>query len=89
MDKLDEMMARRAHRKVDEIASAAFQAFRAKADSYGTLSPDELFAVGMTLLMEITIKPLERLSSNPKEMRRQIGWQIVRTIKQEGDDDLN
>jgi hypothetical protein len=85
-NKADLLVAHHTARKVERIVDSAFAAFRAESDKYGTLSADEMLAIGVSLFLAITVKPMEKLSSNPKEMRRQLGWQLVRMMKADGDD---
>jgi hypothetical protein len=85
----EQLVARHTHRKCDAIIADTFKAFRAAADGWGTLSLDELIAIATTLFIKIAVEPAEKMSTNPKEMRRQLGWALVRLIKQPGDDVVN
>jgi len=87
--KTDLLVARHTARKVEDITKRAFGAFRTAAEEYGTLSPDELIGIGVSLFCAITVRPMERMSSNPKEMRRQLALQLGKMIKQDGDDVVN
>ena len=85
----DLLVAQHTRRKCERIADAAFDAFLLKAKEWGTLSLDELFSIGTTLFMRIASEPIEKMSTNPKEMRRQLGFQLQKMIKQEGDEIVN
>jgi hypothetical protein len=87
--KTDLTVARYTARKVDSIVLATYKRFYSAIEEYGTLAPDELLAIGLNLFMKITVEPMEKLSPNPKEMRRQLIAQLGKMIKQEGDEVVN
>ncbi len=77
----DLLVARHTHRKVDRIVEKTFEAFRSVAEGYGTLSPDELVAIGVNLFMNITVLPLERMATSPVRMRNQLCKELVKIIR--------
>lgn len=83
------LIARHVRRKVESIADTTFGRFRSAAEEYGTLSAEELLAIGASLFMRIAVEPLEKMSHNPKEMRRQLCAQLIKIVKQDDDDVVN
>ena len=77
----DHLMARHTRRKVEHIASDTIAAFRLAIREYGTLSADELMAIGTEVIMQITILPLERLSDRPLQMRNAMSKVFAKLIK--------
>jgi hypothetical protein len=85
---LDMLMARHAHKKVDHIVEQTYGAFRKAIAEYRTLSADELFAIGIHLVMNCCIAPLEKMSKNPQRMRNEMGRQF-RDMIQRGTQETN
>ena len=85
----DLLVAQHTRRKCDSIAGKAYAAFLIAANGWGTLSLDECVAIATTLFVKIAVEPAEKMSTNPKEMRRQLGFQLQKMIKQEGDEIVN
>lgn len=85
----DLLVARHTARKVERIVEKTFLAFHGAANEWGTLSLDECVAIATTLFVKIAVEPAEKMSTNPKEMRRQLGFQLQKMIKQEGDEIVN
>lgn len=73
---IDMLMARHARRKVEDIVDKTYRAFREIVGEYGTISADEILAIGFNLLVAITISPLEQMSRDKKTMRREIMAQL-------------
>jgi len=70
---IDQALQRRSKRKVEEISQKAYDAFLSAYTDHGsTLSVEEMFAIGMNLLMSITVLPTEKLSNDPYLMRKQL-----------------
>jgi uncharacterized membrane protein len=83
IQRVDEAVARHTRRKCEYIASKTVAAFLDAAKDYGTtFSADEILAIGTIILMETTIKPLERLSDKPLRMRNAAAKEFMRLIKQ-------
>lgn len=87
--KTDLLVARHTARKVERIVEKTWAAFHAAAQEWGTMSLDETLAIGTTLFVKIAVEPAEKMSTNPREMRRQLGFQLQKMIRQEGDEIVN
>ncbi len=77
----DLLMARHAHRKVDAIVSKTYREFRKIIREYETLSADEIFAIGVNLVMMTTVRPLEKMTTNPALLRAEIAKQFALFIE--------
>lgn len=84
-NRTDDLMARRAKRKVEKIVESTSKAFRQAADEYGTLSADEILAIGVNLLMKLTVAPLEKLAADPAQMRKEVAKMMMAMIEQGGE----
>lgn len=84
--KADLAVAHYNHRKVDEIVRKAYREFHAIIKEYGTLSADQIFAIGINLLMNTTILPLERMSDRPRELRKELAQQASLMIEKGTDE---
>ena len=73
---LDLLMARAAHRKVERVVQATMAAFFAAIEQEGTLSADEIVAVGINLIMNVMVAPMEKMSAKPREMRIELARQV-------------
>jgi hypothetical protein len=85
IDENDLLVAKAIRRKCEKIIDASFAAFRKTADEWGTLSADELIAIGTTLFIKVTLEPLQKMTNNPAKMRYVLTKQlneIIRTTHQ-------
>ena len=81
----DLLVAKHTRRKCERICEQTFAAFRKTADEWGTLSADELIAIGTTLFIKVTLEPLQKMTNNPAKMRYVLTKQlneIIRTTHQ-------
>lgn len=83
---LDDLMAKRIRRKVETIVESTTKAFRQAADEYGTLSAGEILAIGVNLMMKLTVTPLEKMAADPAQMRQEVVKMILAMIEQGGED---
>ena len=83
---LDDLMAKRIRRKVETIVESTTKAFRQAAGEYGTLSADEILAIGVNLMMQLTIAPLEKMAADPAQMRKEVVKMMLAMIEQGGED---
>ena len=67
-------------RKVENIVTRTYQAFHDEIAIYGTLSAEEIMTIGLNLIEEIMIKPLQRMSSDPALMRQSVVYQIATLV---------
>ena len=74
------------NRKVDEIVRKTYLEFRKIIDKYGTLSADQIFAIGVNLFMNVTVLPLERMSNYPMELRKQLAQQLALMLEKGTDE---
>ena len=64
-------------RKVEHIVGKTYQAFHDEIASYGTLSAEEILEIGINIFENLTIRPLQRMSSDQHKMREAIIYQIA------------
>lgn len=84
---VDQLMARHTRRKVESISGDTIAAFRLAIKEYGSLSAEELLAIGTQVIMQITILPLERMSDRPLQMRNAMSKVFTKLIKMGSDVD--
>ncbi len=77
----DLLMARHTRRKVDDIVGKTYRQFRKIIAEYEILSADEIFAIGVNLVMMTTIRPLEKMTNDPVLMREEIARQFALFIE--------
>jgi hypothetical protein len=75
--KADLLIGRYSANKVETIVKAAYDAFYKLARDYESLSADEIFAIGYNFLYLVMVQSLEKMSSDPHEMRVVLGQQIA------------
>lgn len=78
---LDMFMARHSRRKVEQIVQKTYDAFVKASEEYGTLSADELVALGVNLFMNVTVMPMEKLTDKPVRMRCELAKQVALMIR--------
>lgn len=73
-------------RKVEHIVTKTYEAFHDEIAIYGTLNAEEIMTIGLNLIEEIMIKPLQRMSSDPQKMRESVVYQIATLVGGEPDE---
>lgn len=86
--KADLAVAHFTNRKVTHIVERTYRAFREIIKEYETLSADEIFAIGVNLFMHTTIRPLEKMSDRPSELRKELASQLA-LMMEKGSDEGN
>lgn len=76
-------------RKVENIVTKTYQAFHDEIAVYGTLNAEEIMTIGLNLIEEIMIKPLQRMSNDPKLMRESVVYQIATLVGAEPNEPRN
>lgn len=76
-------------RKVENIVTKTYQAFHDEISVYGTLNAEEIMTIGLNLIEEIMIKPLQRMSNDPVLMRQSVVYQIAALVGAEPDEPRN
>ena len=74
------------NRKVNQIVEKTYREFRRIIDEYGTLSADQIFAIGVLVFENITIRPLERMSDRPSELRKELAQQLTLMLEKGTDE---
>ena len=69
------------NRKCSVIIEKSYRAFRNIIREYETLSADEIFAIGVNLFMATTLRPLEKMSDRPAELRKELSAQLALMIE--------
>ena len=83
----EELTARYTRRKIERIVQKTCRAHWEAIKEYGTLSADEILAIGVNLMMTLTVAPLEKLAVEPAEMRRQVVQQMMLMVEKGSDND--
>lgn len=78
----DLLVAKSVRRKCEGIVKQTYKAFYGIIAEYGTLSADEILAIGLGLFMKIAVTPLEKMSNDPAAMREHIVDQLTWLIQQ-------
>jgi hypothetical protein len=76
-DDVARSVRRHQKRKVENIVTKTYQAFHDEIAIYGTLNAEEIMTIGLNLIEEIMIKPLQRMSNDPQKMRETVVYQIA------------
>lgn len=84
----DLLVAKSVRRKCESIVKQTYKAFYGIIAEYGTLSVDEILAIGLGLFMRVTVEPLEKLSTDPDAMRQELIDQLTYLV-QRGEQELN
>lgn len=84
--KADLAVAHFDNRKVEEIVKKTYREFHRIIEGYGTLSADQIFAIGVLLFQNITIRPLERMSDRPSELRKELAQQLALMLEKGTDE---
>ena len=77
----DLLIARRTKRKVDGVVTKTYRQFRKIIAEEETLSVDEILAIGINLLMMVMVRPLEKMSADPRAMRMELVKQCMLIIE--------
>jgi hypothetical protein len=77
----DLLVAKHTRRKCEHIIEKTIETFRNTAAGWGTLSADELLAIGLALFENITVQPLLKMTNNPSKMRYVLKHQLNEVIK--------
>jgi len=81
----DSLLAHYSNRKCNAIVEETYHAFLRAIDKYGTLSAEEIAAIGLSLFMNVTIQPLERMSSDPQGLRQEMAQWMAKCIETAND----
>ncbi len=82
----EDLLAKHTRRKVEKIVESTAKAFRQAAEEYGTLSADEILAIGVNLMMQLTVAPLEKMAQDPAQMRHEVIKMMLAMIEQGGEE---
>jgi len=73
-------------RKVENICNETYQAFYKAIETYGTLNAEEIMTIGLNLIEQIMIKPLQRMSADPHTMREAVVLEIATLVGDTSDE---